>query len=252
MERVQLAEAAQDASVQVESETLRNVLLSAISHDFRTPLATIIGSASTLRDSDAALDEPRRRALLDTLLHEAERMNRLVGNLLDLTRLSEGRIELRHDWIAIDELIGAVLARLQGPACAASGFAAPAGRSAAGARRRGDARAGAVEPARERGAAHAGRHGGRDFGDASSASALEVAVRDHGAGLSARRGSARVREIPSGAAGKRAKRIRARPCDLQGDRRSARRHDHRAQRARRRRRIPLHAAAARDANPKSQ
>ena len=112
MERVQLAAAAQDASVHIESERLRNVLLSAISHDFRTPLATIIGSASTLRDSDAALGEARRRALLDTLLHEADRMNRLVGNLLDLTRFSEGRIELRHDWVAIDELVGAVLARL--------------------------------------------------------------------------------------------------------------------------------------------
>jgi len=112
MERVQLAAAAQDASVQIESERLRNVLLSAISHDFRTPLATIIGSASTLRDSDAALGEAPRRALLDTLLHEADRMNRLVGNLLDLTRFSEGRIELRHDWVAIDELVGAVLARL--------------------------------------------------------------------------------------------------------------------------------------------
>ena len=114
MERVQLAEAAQDANVEVESERLRNVLLSAISHDFRTPLATIIGSASTLRDSSAGtLDEKQRRALLDGLLHEAERMNRLVGNLLDLTRLSEGGIELRRDWIAIDELIGAVLARLR-------------------------------------------------------------------------------------------------------------------------------------------
>lgn len=113
MERVQLAEAAQLAGIEVESEKLRNVLLSAISHDFRTPLATIIGSASTLRDSEASLDASRRRALLDTLMHEADRMNRLVGNLLDLTRFSEGRIELRRDWIAIDELVGAVLARLR-------------------------------------------------------------------------------------------------------------------------------------------
>ena len=112
MERVQLAAAAQEADVQIESERLRNVLLSAISHDFRTPLATIIGSASTLRDSDTALGEARRHALLDTLLHEADRMNRLVGNLLDLTRFSEGGIELKHDWVAIDELVGAVLARL--------------------------------------------------------------------------------------------------------------------------------------------
>ena len=112
MERVQLAEAAQEADLQVESERLRNVLLSAISHDFRTPLATIIGSASTLRDSVAPLDDTKRRALLDMLLHEAERMNRLVGNLLDLTRFSDGRIELKRDWIAVDELIGAVLTRL--------------------------------------------------------------------------------------------------------------------------------------------
>ncbi|MFI4970516.1 MAG: DUF4118 domain-containing protein, partial [Lysobacterales bacterium] len=114
MERVQLAAAAQDAGVQIESERLRNVLLSAISHDFRTPLATIIGSASTLRDSAPdRLDDAQRAILLDTLLHEAERMNRLIGNLLDLTRLREGGIELRRDLIAFDELIGAVLARLR-------------------------------------------------------------------------------------------------------------------------------------------
>jgi len=114
MERVQLAQAAQEAGVQVESERLRNTLLSAISHDFRTPLATIIGSASTLRDSPAGtLDATQRSTLLDTLLHEADRMNRLIGNLLDLSRLDEGRVQLRRDWIAIDELIGAVLARLR-------------------------------------------------------------------------------------------------------------------------------------------
>jgi len=114
MERVQLATAAQDAGVQFESERVRNVLLSAISHDFRTPLATIIGSASTLRDSaPGRLDEQQRATLLDVLLHEAERMNRLIGNLLDLTRLSEGGIELKREAFAIDELIGAVLGRLR-------------------------------------------------------------------------------------------------------------------------------------------
>ncbi|MBO9664143.1 sensor histidine kinase KdpD [Dokdonella sp.] len=111
MERVQLADAAQRAGVQVESERLRNTLLAAISHDFRTPLATIIGAASTLQGS--ALDAPQRQALLDGVLHEAQRMNRLIGNLLDLTRLSEEPIPLRRDWIAVDELVGAVLARLR-------------------------------------------------------------------------------------------------------------------------------------------
>ncbi|MEO5558805.1 MAG: ATP-binding protein, partial [Dokdonella sp.] len=113
MERVQLAAAAQEAGVQVESERVRNVLLTAISHDFRTPLATIIGSATTLRDSaPARLDDAQRATLLDVLLHEAQRMNRLIGNLLDLTRLSEGGIELKREGFAMDELVGAVLGRL--------------------------------------------------------------------------------------------------------------------------------------------
>ncbi len=114
MERVQLAQAAQDAGIQVESERLRNTLLNAISHDFRTPLATIIGSGTTLRDSaPGTLDAAQRATLLDTLLHEAQRMNRLMGNLLDLGRLSEAGTELRRDWVAIDELVGAVLGRLR-------------------------------------------------------------------------------------------------------------------------------------------
>lgn len=114
MERVQLAATAQAAGVQVESERLRNVLLSAISHDFRTPLATIIGSASTLRDcAPGRLDDTQRAILLDTLLHEAGRMDRLIGNLLDLTRLSEGRVELHREWFALDEVVGAVLSRLR-------------------------------------------------------------------------------------------------------------------------------------------
>jgi two-component system sensor histidine kinase KdpD len=113
MERVQLAEAAQTADLEIETERMRNVLLSSISHDFRTPLATIIGSASTLLESDAAqLDEARRRSLLRGLLDEAQRMNRLMTNLLDLTRLSSGRIALKREWVAMEELIGAVLAGL--------------------------------------------------------------------------------------------------------------------------------------------
>jgi two-component system sensor histidine kinase KdpD len=113
MERVQLAEAAQMAGLEIETERMRNVLLSSISHDFRTPLATIIGSASTLLESDPGqLDDARRRSLLRGLLDEAQRMNRLMANLLDLTRLSSGRIVLKPEWVAMEELIGAVLAGL--------------------------------------------------------------------------------------------------------------------------------------------
>ena len=114
MERVQLAQAAQSADTQIASEQLRSTLLASISHDFRTPLASIIGATSTLLD-DAAdnLDPARRRELLRSTLDESQRLHRLVGNLLDLTRLTSGPIELKREWVAIDEVIGAVLGRLR-------------------------------------------------------------------------------------------------------------------------------------------
>ncbi|MDR3388463.1 MAG: sensor histidine kinase KdpD [Rudaea sp.] len=112
MERVQLVESAQAASIEVESEKLRSVLLSSISHDFRTPLASIIGMASTLLDdASASLGEERRRSLLRSLIDEAQRLHRLVDNLLDLTRLSAGPVRLKREWAALDELVGAVLTR---------------------------------------------------------------------------------------------------------------------------------------------
>src|SRR5450432_1756258 len=112
MERVQLVEGAQAASMEVESEKLRSLLLSSISHDFRTPLASIIGVASTLLDgASASLGEERRSTLLHSLLDEAQRLHRLVDNLLDLTRLSAGPVRLKREWAAMDELIGAVLTR---------------------------------------------------------------------------------------------------------------------------------------------
>jgi two-component system sensor histidine kinase KdpD len=114
MERVQLAAAAHMADTQIASEKVRNVLLSSISHDFRTPLASIIGSASALLDeASATLGEERRRGLLGALLSEAQRLHRLVGNLLDLTRLTSGPVRLNKDWVALDELIGSVLNRLR-------------------------------------------------------------------------------------------------------------------------------------------
>jgi two-component system sensor histidine kinase KdpD len=114
MERVQLAQAAQTADTQIASEQLRSTLLASISHDFRTPLASIIGATSTLLD-DASnnLDPARRRELLHSTLDEAQRLHRLVGNLLDLTRLTSGPIELKREWAAMDEVIGAVLSRLR-------------------------------------------------------------------------------------------------------------------------------------------
>jgi two-component system sensor histidine kinase KdpD len=114
MERVQLALAAQTADTQIASEQLRSTLLASISHDFRTPLASIIGATSTLLDDASTNLEPsRRRELLRSTLDESQRLHRLVGNLLDLTRLTSGPIELKREWVAIDEVIGAVLNRLR-------------------------------------------------------------------------------------------------------------------------------------------
>jgi two-component system sensor histidine kinase KdpD len=114
MERVQLTDTAQAADVEIESEKMRNALLSSISHDFRTPLASIIGAASTLLDeSPQTLDPAGRKTLLHTLLEEANRLHRLVDNLLDLTRLTEGTLPLKRQWVALEEILGAVLRRLQ-------------------------------------------------------------------------------------------------------------------------------------------
>ena len=114
MERVQLSQVAQAADTQIASEQIRSTLLASISHDFRTPLASIIGATSTLLDEASTnLDKERRRDLLRATQDEAQRLYRLVGNLLDLTRLTSGPIELKREWVAIDELIGAVLHRLR-------------------------------------------------------------------------------------------------------------------------------------------
>ncbi|MHB1896574.1 MAG: DUF4118 domain-containing protein [Metallibacterium sp.] len=115
IERVELATTARNAGIEIESERLRNAMLSSISHDFRTPLATIIGAATTLlSDAPAGIDEAHRRTLLQSLLAEAERLHRLSGNLLDLSRFDTGGPRLKREWLAIDELIGAALAQLHG------------------------------------------------------------------------------------------------------------------------------------------
>ncbi|MEP6938924.1 MAG: ATP-binding protein [Rudaea sp.] len=113
MERVQLADTAQAADIEIETEKMRNALLSSVSHDFRTPLASIIGATSTLVEGGAgAFSDAQRDTLLRTVLDEANRLHRLLDNLLDLTRLNAGLLPLRRQWAALEEIIGAVLRRL--------------------------------------------------------------------------------------------------------------------------------------------
>jgi two-component system sensor histidine kinase KdpD len=96
--------AAARAAMAVESERLRSTLLSGISHDFRTPLTTIVGSATSLLQQGHAIDEPQRRALLEAVVSEAQRLHALSSDLLDLTRMREGAVQPRCEWCPADEL----------------------------------------------------------------------------------------------------------------------------------------------------
>ena len=109
----QQAAAAQQALLAVEQERLRSTLLSSVSHDFRTPLAAITGAVTCLQE-ERALDAATRGDLEQTIREEAERLDRLVTNLLDMTRLESGAVELRRDWDSVEEVIGSALARVEG------------------------------------------------------------------------------------------------------------------------------------------
>ena len=112
IERTRLVREMMQARLLTETERLRDALLSTISHDLRTPLVSIIGAVSSLLTYGATYDEEARRELLLTIEEEAERLNRFVGNLLDMMRLESGTIELNRDWVEIGDVIGTALAQL--------------------------------------------------------------------------------------------------------------------------------------------
>ena len=115
IERATLAGEAQQAQVQVATERLRNSLLSTVSHDLRTPLTAIAGAASGLLEDTAPLDPSTRRELCQTIAEEAHRLNRLVHNLLEMTRLESGAIQVHKEWQPLEEVVGAALTRLEAP-----------------------------------------------------------------------------------------------------------------------------------------
>ena len=112
LERARLSREAQEAEVRIETERLRNSLLSSVSHDLRTPLATITGAVSTILDNRAGIDAATQRELLESVHEEAERLNRLVQNLLEMTRLESGALQLQRELHPPEEVIGAALGRL--------------------------------------------------------------------------------------------------------------------------------------------
>jgi two-component system sensor histidine kinase KdpD len=111
IERVLLVEDMDRVKRTVESDRLRGALLTSISHDLKTPLASVLGAASTLRDLGAGLDDTQKNELLATMIDESERLNRFIANLLDMTKLESGAVvpnTARHD---VGEIVGSALRR---------------------------------------------------------------------------------------------------------------------------------------------
>ncbi len=113
IEFAQLSKEAEATALRMRTEEMRSSLLSAVSHDLRTPLAVITGASTTLRDDEGKLTPEQRSDLLDTICFDAERMERLIRNLLDMMQLESGSLLLKKEWMPLEEIIGSALARLE-------------------------------------------------------------------------------------------------------------------------------------------
>ncbi|WP_441231122.1 DUF4118 domain-containing protein [Tardiphaga sp. 215_C5_N2_1] len=111
IERVQLVEDMDRAQRNVESDRLRQALLTSISHDLKTPLASVLGAASTLRDLSPKLSEAEKADLLGTVIDESERLNRFIANLLDMTKLESGAVVPNATLQDLTEIVGSALRR---------------------------------------------------------------------------------------------------------------------------------------------
>ncbi len=100
-------------SILRESERLYTTLLNSISHELRTPLATVTGAASSLLDENTVLTDQSRSELIGEIQSAADRLNRLVENLLDMSRLDAGRLQLKLEWCDIGDVIGVALRTLR-------------------------------------------------------------------------------------------------------------------------------------------
>jgi len=105
LERASLAREMVSAKTATETERVRNTLLASISHDFRTPLSSILGSATSLIDYGDRLDAAAKKGLLGEIKQEAEGLDEMVRNLLAITRIDAGALELRRDWIDLREIV---------------------------------------------------------------------------------------------------------------------------------------------------
>jgi len=111
VERAHLADEAQRVQLQMETEQMRSSLLSSVSHDLRTPLAVVTGAASSLLQD--SIDAATRVELTETILEEAQRLDCLVRNLLDMTRLEAGAVRVNKEWQPLEEVVGSALSRME-------------------------------------------------------------------------------------------------------------------------------------------
>ena len=102
---------ARSARMEAATEKLRSALLTSVSHDLRTPLASILGSVTTLKGYRQTLDEGAQAQLIHTIHEEAERLNRFISDLLDMTKLQAGAVELRNEFIDIGDVVGSAVRR---------------------------------------------------------------------------------------------------------------------------------------------
>jgi two-component system sensor histidine kinase KdpD len=111
IERVNLVADVERARIAVETERLRSALLTSISHDLRTPLASILGAATSLKSYGGVLDQDAKDELVNTIQEESERLNRFIGNLLDMTRLEAGAVEPQGETVDLGDVVGSALGR---------------------------------------------------------------------------------------------------------------------------------------------
>lgn len=113
LERAWLAQAESRARVLEESDQLKSAILSSVSHELRTPLSTIKAAASSLRGKEVGWDSPARPELIAAIDDEADHLNMLVGNLLDMSRIESGALKPRREWNILSEIVGSVLTRMK-------------------------------------------------------------------------------------------------------------------------------------------
>lgn len=114
IDRTQLSKDLEETRVIYETEQLRSALLSSVSHDLRTPLASIIGAATSLLEYGESFSSQDRRELLQTVVEESQRLDRHIQNLLDMTRIGKGGLKLRRDWVDLHDMVSSALSRLRG------------------------------------------------------------------------------------------------------------------------------------------